>query len=227
MKTTVSFDAELWHVIEAAAARAGVDVADYISMAAALRAIADTEPTAEAALPHGVGSALSAGGAQTPARARLRGVLARRTAGEIQRESEAVMAEGDQVLRRTREILQRIASAGSHDSGSWDAVFRITPDWSSVQAMSSEVHDEHLLAEFGPWIEAVPPEDRSRVGGAIQEAIEHKDVVEMEHRLRCGDGRVRRVYMRAVPLLRADGRISEWLCAASEVAAPPARATGS
>ena len=51
----------------------------------------------------------------------------------------------------------------------------------------------------------------------IREAIRAKSTFELEHRVRRADGTVGWTFSRAVPLLDADGQITEWFGAASDV----------
>jgi PAS domain S-box-containing protein len=67
------------------------------------------------------------------------------------------------------------------------------------------------------WLDAVHPDDRYRVRDAWKQALREKQVLEMEYRLRRGDGEWRRVSVRAVPVLEEDGGVREWVGATTDV----------
>ena len=55
--------------------------------------------------------------------------------------------------------------------------------------------------------------------GAIQEAVRTKSTLDLEHRVRRADGSLGWAQSRAVPHLDANGAITEWFGAASDVTA--------
>ncbi|MEG3897979.1 MULTISPECIES: PAS domain S-box protein [unclassified Microcoleus] len=78
------------------------------------------------------------------------------------------------------------------------------PDWIAYTGMSFEEMRDN-------WIEAVHPEDRDRTIQGWKRAIETKSLYEIEHRLRAADGSYRHFWVRAVPVLVADGSVREWV----------------
>ncbi|MBV9509079.1 MAG: PAS domain-containing protein, partial [Caulobacteraceae bacterium] len=66
--------------------------------------------------------------------------------------------------------------------------------------------DEYLL-----------PEDQAEIQAVIDEAIAHKGVFQLEHRVRRVDGSTGWTLSRAVPMLGERGEIIEWFGAASDV----------
>ncbi|HEX6911782.1 MAG TPA: MHYT domain-containing protein [Longimicrobium sp.] len=67
------------------------------------------------------------------------------------------------------------------------------------------------------WLDAVHPDDREAVRDAWRGAVQQKQMVETEFRLRRADGAWRRVSVRAVPVLEGDGRVREWVGATTDV----------
>jgi signal transduction histidine kinase len=68
------------------------------------------------------------------------------------------------------------------------------------------------------WIdEYVLPEDQPEVHAAIDGAIRDKAMFQIEHRVRRLDGSQAWMSSRAVPMLDAEGRIHEWIGAASDI----------
>ena len=67
------------------------------------------------------------------------------------------------------------------------------------------------------WLAAVHRDDRARFADAWREALREKRVMEAEIRLCRGDGAWRQMAVRAVPVLEEDGRVREWVGAATDV----------
>ena len=84
------------------------------------------------------------------------------------------------------------------------------PDWMAYTGMSFEEMREN-------WIEAVHPEDRDRTIQAWIRALETKSLYEVEHRLRAADGSYKHFWVRAVPVLAADGSVREWVGAHTDI----------
>ena len=61
------------------------------------------------------------------------------------------------------------------------------------------------------WFSAIHPDDRDLTLQAWMRAVETKNLYEVEHRLRAADGSYRHFWVRAVPVLAADGSIREWV----------------
>jgi PAS domain-containing protein len=116
------------------------------------------------------------------------------------------------------------ATTVSIDPELWEAVFWMSPDWNTVRTLNRNARADGTSGDAGSWLQSyVHPDDRARVALAIQEAIERRGIVEVEHRLLCADGRMRRVLSRALPLLGDSGQITEWLCTARAVASQDGR----
>ncbi len=61
------------------------------------------------------------------------------------------------------------------------------------------------------WFSAIHPDDRDLTLQAWMRAVEAKNLYEVEHRLRAADGSYSHFWVRAVPVLAADGSIREWV----------------
>ena len=79
------------------------------------------------------------------------------------------------------------------------------PGWSAFTGQAPEA-----FAGMG-WMECVHPDDRARTAADWTTALEARRPYETEHRLRRADGEYRHMWVRAVPVLHADGSIREWV----------------
>jgi two-component system CheB/CheR fusion protein len=105
-----------------------------------------------------------------------------------------------------------------------DAVFWMSPDWTVMRALDGRGFLSDTDSPACDWLQRyVHPDDHPLVSAAVEDAIKQKTVFELVHRVLRADGTDGWAYSRALPLLNRDGEISEWLGAASEHAAMPAR----
>jgi signal transduction histidine kinase len=103
-------------------------------------------------------------------------------------------------------------------SASAEVVYRMGPDWTEMHQLEGRGFLQDTSAARRLWIDAyIPPEDRSMVREAIDEAIRARKVFELEHRVLRLDGSYGWAYSRAIPMLDADGHIYEWIGAASDI----------
>ncbi|HEX8372010.1 MAG TPA: ATP-binding protein [Chthoniobacterales bacterium] len=79
------------------------------------------------------------------------------------------------------------------------------PGWSAFTGQTEEEY-----AGYG-WTTVVHPEDAAGTVRAWQEAVAEKRTFIFQHRLRRRDGEWRSFSIRAVPILRPDGEIREWV----------------
>ncbi len=79
------------------------------------------------------------------------------------------------------------------------------PGWAALTGQSAEAYQD-----FG-WSEAVHPDDRERTVAAWNEAVTTRSVFVCEHRVRRHDGVWRDYAIRGVPMLDANGAITEWI----------------
>jgi signal transduction histidine kinase len=70
------------------------------------------------------------------------------------------------------------------------------------------------------WLDVyIPPDDQRQVLAAIGHAIQNREIFELEHRVIRADGAIGWTHSRAVPLMDANGEITEWFGAASDITA--------
>jgi signal transduction histidine kinase/ActR/RegA family two-component response regulator len=102
-------------------------------------------------------------------------------------------------------------------SATADVVYRMSPDWSVMRSLDGGGFLGNTDHPRPSWLDDyIPPEDQAMMYRAIAEAIRHKRVFELEHRVRRADGGIGWTLSRAVPILGADGGIVEWIGAASD-----------
>jgi PAS domain S-box-containing protein len=115
-------------------------------------------------------------------------------------------------LRLAQEQFRALVDASS------DVVYRMSPDWAEMQP----VDGRGLVASTGHpirnWMEKnVPAFEHARIRDAIQGAVAGKRTFELEHQVIRPDGSLGWTFSRAIPILDSDGRITQWLGAASDV----------
>ncbi|MGI4874558.1 MAG: PAS domain-containing protein [Janthinobacterium lividum] len=122
--------------------------------------------------------------------------------------------EAAEALRQSEEQFRLLIAATS------DTVYRMGPDWTQ---MAQLIGKEFLADTLNPtlaWVEEyIPADDLPPVQAAIAEAIHSKSPFELEHRVRRADGTVAWTHSRAIPVLGAQGELTGWLGAASDVSA--------
>ncbi|HEV2707004.1 MAG TPA: CheR family methyltransferase [Pyrinomonadaceae bacterium] len=103
-------------------------------------------------------------------------------------------------------------------TASSDLVYRMSADWSEMLNLKGKDFVADSERPNRNWLEEyIPPHEQPRVLDAIRAAIETKSVFELEHQLIKADGTIGWTLSRAVPLLNAEGEITEWFGAASDV----------
>ncbi|WP_426000454.1 PAS domain-containing protein [Caulobacter sp. DWR1-3-2b1] len=131
---------------------------------------------------------------------RIRAAIARRTAEQELRESEA--------------RFRALATVGSA------SVYRMSPDWCELRRLDGAGFIADAKEPTAEWIEAyVPSDEQPRVLGAIERAIRTKGVFELEYRVWRADGTIGWTFSRAIPLFDNAGEIVEWFGADSDVTA--------
>ncbi|MGH9574115.1 MAG: PAS domain-containing sensor histidine kinase [Candidatus Acidiferrales bacterium] len=118
----------------------------------------------------------------------------------------------EELLRGSEERFRALVNASS------DVVYRMSPDWSEMRQLDGR----GFIADSGKarkdWLnEYIHPDDQALVLQTIREAVLRKSTFQLEHRVRRADGTLGWTYLRAVPLLDANGEILEWFGAASDV----------
>ncbi|MGS0753542.1 PAS domain-containing protein [Roseateles sp. GG27B] len=117
--------------------------------------------------------------------------------------TERMAAEA--ALRTSEQRLRAFVTASS------DALYRMSPDWRVMQQLQGRNFIKDTLAPTANWMqEYIHPEDLPQVTAAIDEAIRTKSMFELEHRVLRTDASIGWTFSHAVPLLDANGAITEW-----------------
>jgi CHASE3 domain sensor protein len=99
-----------------------------------------------------------------------------------------------------------------------DVIYRMSADWSEMFHLQGQEFLNDTLDTNRGWLEKyIYPDDQAHVLDVIQKAIRTRSTFELEHRVRRADGTVGWTFSRAIPLVGADGAITEWFGAASDV----------
>ena len=126
--------------------------------------------------------------------------------------TQRVLAQ--RAVRESEGRFRALVAASSY------ALYRMNPDWSQMLALDGQGFIADTSSPSGAWLgDYVHPDDQARVTAALQQAIATSSTFELEHRVRRVDGTLGWTLSRAVPLLDADGQITEWFGAASDVTA--------
>jgi hypothetical protein len=93
-------------------------------------------------------------------------------------------------------------------------------DWTEMRQLGSKGFLEETQAPTKDWVQKyIPPEARAEVREAMAKAIRDKSTFQLEHHVQRSDGRIGWTLSRAVPILDAQGNITEWFGDASDVTA--------
>ena len=121
-------------------------------------------------------------------------------------------------VRATRAVRESEARFRALTLATADVVYRMNPDWSRMHQLEGRGLLKDTANGSGLWLdEYVPPEEQERVHAAVEEAKRNKTLFQIEHRVRRLDGGQGWTLSRAVPMLDAEGRIHEWIGAASDI----------
>ncbi len=120
--------------------------------------------------------------------------------------------EADESIRASEERFRALVEASS------DVIYRMSPDWAEMHHLQGRKFIADTHEPNRDWLlKYVFADDQPLVLRAVQAAIRSKGVFELEHRVVCVDGTVGWAFSRAIPLLDANGEISEWFGAASDI----------
>jgi PAS domain S-box-containing protein len=120
----------------------------------------------------------------------------------------------EDTLKKSEERLRMFVTASS------DMIFQMNADWSELHAMKSSNFLSNIDAPAEDWMSRyIPVEEWKKLDETIANAIAHKQVYELEHRVVLADGKTGWAYSRAVPLFDEAGNIVEWFGIASNITA--------
>jgi PAS domain S-box-containing protein len=101
-----------------------------------------------------------------------------------------------------------------------DVVYRLSPDWEVMYELDGRGFLKSTSEPIKGWRHVnVHPDDMEMVNAAIAYAIATKSMFELEHKVLRADGSMGWTVSKAVPILDADGQITEWFGAASDITA--------
>jgi signal transduction histidine kinase/DNA-binding response OmpR family regulator len=99
-----------------------------------------------------------------------------------------------------------------------DVMYRMSPDWGEMLHLEGKNFISDTESPERGWLNKyIQPEDQPTVMAAINEAIRTRSTFQLEHRVIRMDGTEGWTSSRAIPLLDAQGQITEWFGAAADV----------
>jgi PAS domain S-box len=101
------------------------------------------------------------------------------------------------VVEATTSIVWSTPASGKFQSAQ--------PGWTAFTGQTPEE-----LWGWG-WLDAIHPDDRATTIATWKNALEHRDIYQVRHRLRRHDGTYRYMSGRGIPIIADDGEILEWL----------------
>ena len=115
-------------------------------------------------------------------------------------------------LRQSERRLRALVDATS------SSIYRMNPDWSVMNELEGRGFIKDIPCPSCTWSrDLVHPDDRAMVMRVIESAVEKGSTVELEHRVRKNDGSYAWALSRAVPIRSGEGKIVEWVAAASDL----------
>jgi signal transduction histidine kinase len=101
-----------------------------------------------------------------------------------------------------------------------DLVYRMSADWTKMRVLSGKELSTTNEPSDSNWLERyIPIQEQARVLEALGKAAIDKQMFEMEHQVKHGNGKTSWRLSRAIPILDSKGEIIEWLGTASDVTA--------
>lgn len=120
--------------------------------------------------------------------------------------------------RVSRELRESETLYRAFVTASFDAVYRMSPDWSEMRQLEAREFIADTDQPNVDWLQKyIHPDDHQRVLSAINLAIHTRAKFELEHRVIRSDGSFGWTVSRAIPILDDRGEIREWLGTASDV----------
>lgn len=99
-----------------------------------------------------------------------------------------------------------------------DVVYRMSPDWTEMRYLQGQKFIADTIEPSRTWLDKyIHQDDQQLVMNTIQQAIQSKNVFELEHRVIRMDHSLGWAYSRAIPILDHRGDIIEWFGAARDV----------
>lgn len=128
------------------------------------------------------------------------------------------------VLENTRQVNERRALSASEArlralvTATSDVTYSVSADWEVMRELDGRGFLKDTNEPITGWrTRNVYPDDLEMVNAAIKEAIQAKEIFQLEHRVLRADGSPGWTFSRAVPILDANGDIVEWFGTASDI----------
>lgn len=137
---------------------------------------------------------------------RISDLLARQAADYLERRQ----IEAD--IKASEERFRAFTNATS------DVIYRMNSDWTQMHQLQGREFIVDTSEPTSNWLSRYIPDDEcERVNAAIRKAVQTSSTFELEHRVFRVDGTEGWTHSRAIPILDANGHITEWFGAASDV----------
>ncbi|MEG4422117.1 PAS domain S-box protein [Microcoleus sp. LAD1_D5] len=121
--------------------------------------------------------------------------------------------QAEDAIKQSEERYRSLIAATSQIVWTADAEGRC-PDMPSWRAYTGQTEAE--VIGFG-WLDAIHPDDRERTNQVWMEAVQTKNLYDIEYQIRGADGNYRYFQARGVPILDEDGSIREWVGTCTDI----------
>ena len=99
-----------------------------------------------------------------------------------------------------------------------DVIYRMNPDWTIMHELDGRGFLSDSGQPISDWLTRyIHPEDQDMMQFAIHNAIRHKKVFQLEHRVLKSDGTSGWTFSRAVPVFNDQNEVIEWFGTASDI----------
>ncbi|CAN5618334.1 hypothetical protein BH09BAC4_BH09BAC4_03150 [soil metagenome] len=117
-------------------------------------------------------------------------------------------------LHQSEERFRLLVMASS------DSLYMMSADWRQMLNLKGQNFLTDTEQATTTWLQRyIPLEDQRRVQQVIDQAIQTKQLFELEHRVIRADGSLGWTLSRAIPVLDEQGQIREWFGAATDITA--------
>ena len=127
---------------------------------------------------------------------------------EARDELERHVAERTRELEHSKARLEALITASAQIVWTTAADGNVVQDSPSWRAFTGQTYDEW---KGTGWLDAIHPNDRARTLEAWRTAVANRKIYDVEYRLMHTSGDYRWTSARGVPLLDAQGNVSEWV----------------